>query len=223
MPGVRTSPVSRELSQRNYHRRTQSHYRLSLKQVRLVQGHINIAKEKVTAVKRSQGKRERWRHFREEARQKASNAAKLRLAERHSDTERRQNAQSSGWMLQQAPGWERGCEKLCVFLCPQLYSSMDQFWCWWNLKFQSPVSKHPSLLQHPPQVQTVLCPVCGTAALHQHAMILWSETWKLCLLPFNHSLFLSGPICGFSTASSLLFLPDTSPKKRPVLFCTHVS
>lgn len=82
----------------------QSHYRLSLKQVRLVQGHINIAKEKVTAVKRSQGKRERWRHFREEARQKDSNAAKLRLAERHSDTERRQNAQSSGWMLQQAPG-----------------------------------------------------------------------------------------------------------------------
>lgn len=124
---------------------------------------------------------------------------------------------------------ERGNGKNCgkIVSLPSAPAPVDQLWCWWTFFLLQGVQASLHLTPHP-KLRGVLCPVCGTAAQHHHAIISWRETWKLCLMPFNHSLFLQAchvPSVVFQlhSPSSSSHTPARLALKRPVLFCTHVS
>lgn len=120
--------------------------------------------------------RERQRPFREEARQKDSNAVKLRLSGYHREkakcTEQGLDATASTSMRE---GMGKTVGKLSVSL-PSAPAAVDQLWCWWTFFLLQSVqgSLHLPALHH--RLRGVLCPVqpvCGTAAQHHHAIISW--------------------------------------------------
>lgn len=193
-------------------------------------GRLDWFKDTLISKKRNllqlKGDREREREvetYRAEARQKDSNATTLRLSGCHWEnakcTEQWSDvtASTSG-----REGIGKTVGKLSV---SQLYSSSDQLWCWWTFFFRAPISKHPFILKHPTPSSELYSAQCtyGTTALRYHPTILWGETWELpdALQSRSFPAAFPGPICGFSTAFFLLFLPDTSPpcpkKKRLAL------
>lgn len=215
-----------------YHRGMQSHYRLTLRQIRLVQGYINIEKEKLTAVKRWQGKRERGRDLQSRGqteRQQCYNVKAVWLPLRECKMHR---AMVGCYSKHQ---WERGngenCgEIVCLFTlsstAPVINSDADGH----SFFFRAPISKHPFILKHPTPSSDLYSAQCtyGTTALRYHPTILWGETWKLCLMPFNHILFLQpfqvpSVVFQLHSSSSSSQTPALLALKRNVLLCTHVS
>lgn len=131
--------------------------------------------------------------------------------------------------------WERGngenCgEIVCLFTlsstAPVINSDADGH----SFFFRAPISKHPFILKHPTPSSDLYSAQCtyGTTALRYHPTILWGETWKLCLMPFNHVLFLQpfqvpSVVFQLHSSSSSSQTPALLALKRNVLLCTHVS
>lgn len=198
-------------------------------------GRLDWFKDTLISKKRNllqlKGDREREREvetYRAEARQKDSNATTLRLSGCHWEkakcTEQWLDvtASTSG-----REGTGKTVGKLSV---SQLYSSSDQLWCWWTFFFRAPISKHPFILKHPTPSSDLYSAQCtyGTTALRYHPTILWGETWELCLMPFNHVLFLQpfqvpSVVFQLHSSSSSSQTPALLALKRNVLLCTHVS
>lgn len=195
-------------------------------------GRLDWFKDTLISKKRNllqlKGDREREREvetYRAEARQKDSNATTLRLSGCHWENAKCTEQWSD--VTASTSGREGTGKTVGKLSVSQLYSSSDQLWCWWTFfLLQSPhlqASLHPKTPH--PKLRPVLCPVhlwhyCTT--LPSHYPVRWNlKTLSDALQSHSFLAAFPGPICGFSTAFFLLFLPDTSPpcpkKKRLAL------